>query len=233
MTGSGYNRNVDGVVRKFGVSGFLYNSDVLLWDDCGESFWSQVEGKAIAGPETDKELTWLHVKDITFGKFKKDFPAGEVLVGPNPRQTYGADPYKSRGYDKDDSPGFLPKEKADRRMHQKAIVTGVTLDEKAFCIPHAEIAKVETPLEVKFGEQTLTIAYDEESDSVSVTIKATDKETEPKAVVALRAYWFAWAVFHPDTTVFEITDEMKRKPAEKAEPEDSSPEKEEEFGRAD
>lgn len=209
-------------MRKFGVSGYLYNSDVLLWDDCSESFWSQVEGKAVVGPETDTELEWLHVVDTTFAKFKEDHPKGEVLKGPNPRRAYAFDPYKARGYDKDDSPGFLPKDKADKRMHQKAVVTGVTIGEVSFCIPHKEIAKVETPVEVNVGEETVEIGYDEEADAVTVMHNG-------KPAVTMRAYWFAWAVFHPETLVFEVTEDMKlkEKPAEDA-PKEETPDTEEE-----
>ena len=215
---------MNGVVRKFGVSGYLYNSDVLLWDDCSESFWSQVEGKAVVGPETDTELEWLHVVDTTFAKFKEDHPKGEVLKGPNPRRAYAFDPYKARGYDKDDSPGFLPKDKADKRMHQKAVVTGVTVGDATFCVPHKEIAKVETPVKVKVGEETLELSYDAEADAVAVT-------KDGESVVTMRAYWFAWAVFHPETLVFEVTEDMKLKEKEepKEAPKEDESEEEEEF----
>ncbi len=206
-------------MRKFGVSGYLYHSDVLLWDDCGESFWSQIDAKALAGPETGQELEWLDVVDTTFAKFKKDHPKGEVLKGPNPRRDYAGNPYER--YGKMDRPGIHPGAKADRRMHQKAVTTGVMVGNAAYCIPHEEIKKVVTPLEIEVGDSTITVTYDEESDTVTVTMsvkeddsKDSDKKTEsePKQekLITMRAFWFAWKTFHPDTTVFEVTDEMKK-----------------------
>ena len=35
----------------FGVSGLLYNSDVLLYDHASESLWSQILGRAVTGPK--------------------------------------------------------------------------------------------------------------------------------------------------------------------------------------
>ena len=46
-TGIAFNSNVDGEVLEFGVSGLLYNSDVLLYDRKTESLWSQIMGKAV------------------------------------------------------------------------------------------------------------------------------------------------------------------------------------------
>jgi len=43
----------------FGVSGLLYNSDLLLYDRQTESLWSQISKQAIAGPLAGTELTAL------------------------------------------------------------------------------------------------------------------------------------------------------------------------------
>ena len=38
---------VDGVPQRFGVSGFLRNSDLIMWDDGTESLWQQITGEGI------------------------------------------------------------------------------------------------------------------------------------------------------------------------------------------
>lgn len=227
MTGSGFNREVDGVVRKFGVSGYLYNSDVLLWDDCGESFWSQVEGAAVAGPETGKKLEWLDVLDTTWADFEKRHPKGKVLKGPLNRRAYAVDTYKARGYHKQDTPGFLGRDKADKRMHQKATVTGVTVGDKAFCVPHDKIKAADAPVEVEFAGETLVIEYDEDADFVIVKRKTEEGEEK---LITMRAYWFAWAVFHPETEVYgyDADEEGEKNPEDKPK-EKESEDKEEGF----
>ncbi len=44
-----FDRRVDGEIIEFGVSGLLFNSNLLMHDRAG-SLWSQLQGRAIAGP---------------------------------------------------------------------------------------------------------------------------------------------------------------------------------------
>ena len=48
-TGVAFDATIDGEVTEFGVSGLLYNSDVLLYDRNSESLWSQIKRQALAG----------------------------------------------------------------------------------------------------------------------------------------------------------------------------------------
>jgi hypothetical protein len=41
--------------------------------------------------------------------------------------------------------------------------------------------------------------------------KKTTAKPAWKKLVGLRAYWFAWSIFHPKTLVFEVTKEMKKR----------------------
>lgn len=52
LCGSGvaFDARVAGQEASFGVSGLLYNSDVLLYDRGTQSLWSQIMGRAISGP---------------------------------------------------------------------------------------------------------------------------------------------------------------------------------------
>ncbi|PJA16725.1 MAG: hypothetical protein CO113_15630 [Elusimicrobia bacterium CG_4_9_14_3_um_filter_62_55] len=51
--------------RAFGVSGLLYNSDVLLYDRESESLWSQVLKRAVSGPEKGTALTQIPARHTT------------------------------------------------------------------------------------------------------------------------------------------------------------------------
>lgn len=52
------NKNTD-----FGVSGLLYNSDMLLDDGATDSLWSQILATTISGPRKDEKLTLLASED--------------------------------------------------------------------------------------------------------------------------------------------------------------------------
>jgi hypothetical protein len=44
-----YERTLNGVMYEFGVSGKLWQSNLLMYDTATESLWSQIEGRAVVG----------------------------------------------------------------------------------------------------------------------------------------------------------------------------------------
>ena len=75
-------RNVDGRVLRFGVSGLLRNSDLVMWDDVTESLWQQLTGEGLVGEFAGTQLTFLPSAIKSYGDFKKQYPDGMVL-GPD------------------------------------------------------------------------------------------------------------------------------------------------------
>ncbi|NIR40918.1 MAG: DUF3179 domain-containing protein, partial [Actinobacteria bacterium] len=55
-TALAFDPTVDGTVLRFGVSGLLRNSDLVMWDDATESLWQQITGEAIVGALTGTRL---------------------------------------------------------------------------------------------------------------------------------------------------------------------------------
>jgi hypothetical protein len=82
LTGSGmlWNREIDGKVTEFGVSGMLYNRNLMPYDRNTESIWSQMETKCVNGsligiaPETKALL------ETKFSTIKMAFPEAIVLA---------------------------------------------------------------------------------------------------------------------------------------------------------
>lgn len=95
-----FDRNVNGEIYTFGVSGKLRNSDLVMWDHETNSWWQQFTGEGIVGQETGTLLTMLPVRVESFDKFKEAHPAGEVLLSP--RGGAGFNPYA--GYDTSSRP---------------------------------------------------------------------------------------------------------------------------------
>jgi hypothetical protein len=71
-------RLADGDAR-FGVSGLLYNSDVLLYDRRTESLWSQLLAQAVTGPLKDTKLEPVPVSHTTWSDWKRRHPGTEAL----------------------------------------------------------------------------------------------------------------------------------------------------------
>jgi hypothetical protein len=64
LCGSGlaFRRVVDGEVTELGVSGVLYNSDLVFYDRNTGTLWDQVEGKGIVGPMTGATLDTRRIR---------------------------------------------------------------------------------------------------------------------------------------------------------------------------
>jgi hypothetical protein len=73
-TGMAFLATVDGRALKFGVSGLLYNSDVLLYDRQTESLWSQIMTTAISGPLKGQRLTMTPVAHTTWADWRQRYP---------------------------------------------------------------------------------------------------------------------------------------------------------------
>ncbi|MFU8892963.1 MAG: DUF3179 domain-containing protein, partial [Luteolibacter sp.] len=135
-----FDRKVGEKVRSFGVSGLLYQSDVLMYDREDESLWSQLGMKAISGPLSGTELEWLPSEHLTWKAWKAKYPDGEVLsTDTGHRRNYGARAYANYF----DSPNIMfPVPKHNEALPDKEWVVGVLADDgKAVAFPLAQLEK--------------------------------------------------------------------------------------------
>ncbi|MAS35521.1 MAG: hypothetical protein CL610_16030 [Anaerolineaceae bacterium] len=116
-----FDRRVDGETLRFGVSGLLRNSDLIMWDDQTQSWWQQFTGTGIVGAYTGQQLTLLPSQVVGFGAFAEQYPAGEVLQGP--RGDYGRNPYV--GYDSSERPFLFQGQTDDRLFPTERVLAGV------------------------------------------------------------------------------------------------------------
>jgi len=139
-TGVVFDRRVDGETHRFGVSGLLRNSDLVMWDDVTESLWQQITGQAIVGELAGTRLAMLPSSLVSFGDFAEAFPDGEVLS----RDTgfdipYGSNPYA--GYSTSVRP-FLFDGELDDRFAALERVVGVTIGDDAAAYPFLLLEEV-------------------------------------------------------------------------------------------
>ncbi len=123
-----YEREIDGDVLDFGVSGLLYNSSLVMFDRQTETLWSHFTGEPLYGPLAAAELVSIPATIVGFGTWQAENPDGLVLN----RQTgetrdYGANPYP--GYDDVDASPFLFEGEVDGRFTAMTRVVGVENDD--------------------------------------------------------------------------------------------------------
>ena len=154
-----FSREVDGQVLRFGVSGFLRNSDLVMWDRQTESLWQQITGEAIVGELAGTNLEFIPAPLVSWGDFRAQFPDGEVLSpdqGIYPRELYLNHPYP--GYDSLSQP-FLFAGELDGRYPAMERVAGVRLDGATKAYPFSVISEeravndevADTPVLVVYG----------------------------------------------------------------------------------
>ena len=109
----------------FGVSGLLYHSNLLMFDDATFTLWSQLTGEGGVGVLAGEALVRYPAQIVGFAAARAAEPEALVLSRATGfDRPYGRNPYV--GYDEIGSPAFLFRGSADGRLVPKARV--VTID---------------------------------------------------------------------------------------------------------
>ena len=125
-TALAFDRRVDGRVLRFGVSGLLRNSDLVMWDEATVSLWQQITGEAVVGEFAGTVLEPLSTAIVGFGAFREEFPAGRSLSRDTGfALTYGVNPYE--GYSARVAPRFPVAGERDGRFMALERVVGVSV----------------------------------------------------------------------------------------------------------
>lgn len=195
LCGTGMAFSPEPPVREFGVSGLLYNSDVLLYDRETESLWSQIMAKAISGPMKGKKLAAIPISHTSWSDWKAQHPGSRVLsTQTGYARDYSKTPYG--GYQKSNQL-FFPVAASDQRFHNKEWVLGVNIGETYKAYPFSELAKTSSPVKDSISGQRIEVFFDRKNSSASA------RDEQGRLIPALMSYWFAWYAFHPDTEVFQ------------------------------
>ncbi|MBI2867318.1 MAG: DUF3179 domain-containing protein [Chloroflexi bacterium] len=125
-------RTVEGRALRFGTTGLLRRSDLVMWDDATESWWQQGTGEAIVGSSTGAKLAFLPTDVVSLQDFQERYPDGKVLSSDTGfRRNYGANPYE----DYDSSQPFLFFDDIDSRLPAMERVVGVRIGEAVKAYP--------------------------------------------------------------------------------------------------
>ncbi len=187
-------RTVAGELTEFGVSGVLYNSDLVFYDRATNTLWDQIEAKGIVGPLTGEELELVPVTMTRWSRWRGAHPDTLVLsTDTGFVEDYSTDHY---GKYRDSTRIVFPVSKEDDRIHPKSVVFGFDLEQ-------GPVAYTESLLQEQPGFQherngvTHTVTLHDDG-SVSLGRSGSEETFAP-----IRLYWFAWYTFHPQTELFQ------------------------------
>jgi len=126
-TAIAFDRRVNGQVLRFGVSGLLRNSDLVMWDDATTSLWQQVTGDALIGEFAGAQLESVPTSIVSFAQFVESFPEGKSLAPESARGrgAYGRNPYVGYSSSARPIPQFFSGD-LDDRLEPLSRVIGVS-----------------------------------------------------------------------------------------------------------
>lgn len=227
---------------EFGVSGLLYNNNLLMYDRTSEeSLWPQMMRQARCGPRDGTVLPMYPIVEMTWAGWRSLHPETKVVSNAT---THGFDysasnyPYGSN-YEAPSTPPLFPVRNLDGRRPPKERVLGVGTGDEAVAFPFGELAGAdgaERVIHHAVGDGSVVVfwdgrrhaaaAYRPSVDDQRLSFEVVDgaivdRETgsrwrvDGRAVAgplagsrlpavdgAYVAFWFAWAAFHPETTIW-------------------------------
>ena len=200
-TGVVFDPTVSGKQVEFGVSGKLWNSNLLMYDRSGEeneSLWSQISGEGVVGSATGQKLPIILSDIVTLEDFARAHPNGEVIVGENGREgRYTSIPY---GGDLNDIDPIFPVNHKDDRLDENAFVLGVEID-NSFKAYHVDAIEEAGEVRDTFGDTAIIARFDEDEGTVRI-YKVTESGEEERVQV-IPSFWFSWVAVHPETELYK------------------------------
>ncbi len=141
-TGVSWNRDIDGETTTFGVSGKLYNTNLIPYDRLTDSYWSQLRLDCVSGSLIDRKIETTQIIETTWATWKAAYPNAVVMntdTGFN--RNYNNYPYGD--YRTNDNNIIFPVSNLDTRLPAKERVLGVIEDSaqkvysiELFDVPH-------------------------------------------------------------------------------------------------
>lgn len=189
-----FDRKVGGETLEFGVSGLLWESNLLMFDRGTESLWSQAKNEAVIGHFSGTRLKVLPMRLMPFSEVRERYPDAQVLSKETGyRRDYDRNPYA--GYELDDS-YYFPVSVSDTRLPAKEIMYVVPAKRHSYAFPQLQLE-----------EGARTTFTTPEGD---LTLQKNDFEiTSTLSGVTVPGYyemWFSWATHHQDDGILLQTE---------------------------
>ncbi|WP_273568126.1 DUF3179 domain-containing protein [Maribacter halichondriae] len=128
-TGIGWNRVIDGNETTFGVSGLLYQTNLVPFDRATKSNWSQILNESVNGSLSGEKADLIQLVETDWATWRAMFPTTKVVsLETDFDRTYGVYPYSSY---KTNNDFFLFPTPKDNRLPLKERVHAIIDNDKA------------------------------------------------------------------------------------------------------
>ncbi len=178
-----FNAHLEGERLQFGVSGKLYESNLLMYDKRTESLWSQSRGEAVVGIYTGTKLELVKMQLMRFDELKTKYPETRIL---SEKTGYSRD-YSFYPYGDYESTErlYFPVSVQDTRFQAKEIMYVFSLHDKLVAFPADKLGekRAEKIIEGK------TVAVERQGGEINVYV-------DGKVLPGYYEMWFSWATHH-------------------------------------
>ena len=128
-TAIGWDRNVNGSKTTFGVSGKLYQTNLIPFDRATESYWSQIRLDCVNGNLINTKINTSPVVETTWATWKQMYPNSLVMnTNTGFSRNYQQFPYGD--YRTNNANLLFPVDPLDQRLGSKNRVLGVLGDQE-------------------------------------------------------------------------------------------------------
>lgn len=179
--------------KNLGVSGVLYNSNLVLYDRETNSEIPQILGVGVTGDLRGTYLEQFPVIVTDWKHWKTQHPDTRVLsleTGHN--RNYDRNPYP--GYD-DLLRVWFPLAAKSDKFKTKDWVFGIKNNGEFLAVPKEQFKTVQKD-KIILGGDEIKLEY----DSTFQTMRAYNENEE---IPAIQMYWFAWYAYYPETRVWK------------------------------
>ncbi|MEM1121582.1 MAG: DUF3179 domain-containing protein [Bacteroidota bacterium] len=173
-TAIGWNADLDGQKTTFGVSGLLYNSNLMPYDRATNSTWSQMSHLCVNGELSGEAIETIHVVEMAFSTLREVYPDAKVLnLNTGFNREYNRYPYGD--YRTNNQSLIFPVSNRDDRIPNKERVLGVVVNGEALAYRFAD-----------FREKTINVVQNSFQRADLVVIGSQEKNilTAYQSIVA-------------------------------------------------
>jgi len=189
-----FDREVNGSILEFGVSGLLYNSNVVMYDRQSQGLWSQLKMGGLTGKFAEDHLDIVPSQVSAWHNWRGRYPQTLVLSNKTGYgRNYDRDPYADYHASKQT---MFPTGVSDERLQPKSLVVGIKVENIAKAYPLEKIARSREPYFDQVGDSTIMI---QSHNGGAVEVSDKNGNSIPSVVT----YWFAWSAFHKDTLIYK------------------------------
>lgn len=192
-----YDRRVGDHRLSFGVSGYLYKGNLLLYDRQTESLWSQITAQAVAGRLTGMRLNSIPFVIATWQSWKAEHPDTLALSNRAFPAVFSA-AFNSLGwvFKTVFAPLRLFAGEPDTTRPED-LVLGVDIQGVKKAYPFKVLVQHTSPFTDMVGEEEIRVFF--HVDSFFAYAESGQGERLP-SIVTYRAVWFS---FYPDSQMYQ------------------------------